>query len=514
MSARAADSAITRAAAGRTVTARTTNPPSTAGAIGAPGPGVTAGTAATAGTTSQTGTRSTHIADAAGPTGAAGAASACGTGRAMDSEEAGTTGTTGAGVAAAPAVTAGTADTAPAGSTGTARTAGTAMATDAPGPRRAEQPIIGAASTTVTAGATRGTASARPAAASAHATLAAVSPRTAGTTGTGAPTQQRPVGTTGAAGPTVTADGCESGPGTAGTAGTSGTAQEPAGAASTAASSGPPVSAGATDPADTTVAEQKSRAADSTMGAWAAGPTSATTAKQAGRPSSPAGLTERHARPTFAAITNQDAAGPTRLAWRTVSPITNQRPPKQHIGGRIDRTQNVLLQGLQRRHVRGLGGGIQAATRIQRTHELVVKQCRPRTQCLKLSTEIAENHCDRRRDLISGRDRNLCRRARRCGVSLTECCSEAGQLRGSCAQFVGRGRYKRRHPSLPFVGSARRPTATPGDRTLPAPARVVAGKSQLDQLVSPNELLGKQKVTDGGRHGRRSRVYRLSRARR
>ncbi|ORB69712.1 hypothetical protein BST45_08385 [Mycobacterium shinjukuense] len=55
------------------------------------------------------------------------------------------------------------------------------------------------------------------------------------------------------------------------------------------------------------------------------------------------------ARPTVAAVANQDPASPTGLPRprRAVGAVADQRAPKQHVGGRIDQAQDVLLQDLQ-----------------------------------------------------------------------------------------------------------------------------------------------------------------------
>src|SRR5258707_905963 len=78
------------------------------------------------------------------------------------------------------------------------------------------------------------------------------------------------------------------------------------------------------------------------------------------------------AAPAVAAIAPQDSARAAVLARprRPVGAISDQWAPQQQVGGRIDHSQDGLLEGLQRRGIRGLSGRIRAPRPAQGLHKL------------------------------------------------------------------------------------------------------------------------------------------------
>ena len=106
--------------------------------------------------------------------------------------------------------------------------------------------------------------------------------------------------------------------------------------------------------------------------------------------------------PAGSAVTEQPAAATTSPAICAGSAGTPRGPHcrSQRLGRRIERTQRILLDSLQRRSVRGLGGQIRPHPRIQRPHKLLMKRAGLQVNRVKLLTLPRKVRRHRRRYLI------------------------------------------------------------------------------------------------------------------
>ncbi len=238
---------------------------------------------------------------------------------------------------------------------------------------------------------------------------------TAGDTG-----RTRAAVTPGAAGAAEATEKATRTPGPAGTAicadrdGSATGAANPAIAEQPGPSTGPACLAGRADSTRAAAAEQEpTGAAPPTDRAGATGATDSAGTDQAGRPARATRLPGR-AGPAVAAVAEQNPAGPAggAAARCSTDPVPDQRALKQCLGGRVDCTQDVLSDRLQRRRVRRFCQGIRCVGRPQRSHQLVVEQRRLRAQRLILAAKPAEQLRDRERHFICGSCRDPSRHAR------------------------------------------------------------------------------------------------------
>jgi hypothetical protein len=183
-------------------------------------------------------------------------------------------------------------------------------------------------------------------------------------------------------------------------------AEQWGGAAGAAAAAGTPVGCG--DPAGSAVTagtdQQPAAAAGTAEPACPAMPAHSTVAYEAGGSAGTSGSSRIGARATVAAAAEQDPAGPARRTHTVdglpVGAVADQRAPHQQLGGCVDRTQHLLLQGLQRRGAGGLRSRVGSRARVEGLHELVVEQRRPGAECLVCLAVRAEQVRNGSRHLI------------------------------------------------------------------------------------------------------------------
>jgi hypothetical protein len=252
---------------------------------------------------------------------------------------------------------------------------------------------------------------------------------------------QQATGSTGATGPTESTAPASAAPHdyvclSASPTGTTSTEQAagPAGPPSAAGGEGGCV-ARAPVAADATVTEQQPAGPTRPAGtagladscARTTGPAGPTGAEQPGRPTVAAVLTIVPGS-TGAPAAEQQAPGPTVLprAGSRVGAVSDQRPPQQCLGRRIDRGEQILFQGLQRISVGGLGERIRPRAGGQGLHKPVVKGRSLRAERLKLLGVIGKKRRNRGRHLVFGRGKQRRGSRRRHRLSFADCGADAG----------------------------------------------------------------------------------------
>ena len=116
-------------------------------------------------------------------------------------------------------------------------------------------------------------------------------------------------------------------------------------------------------------------------------------------PRGPAGTTivPGRTRSAVAAIAHQNPAGLAGLAAsrRRAGAVTDERAPQYELGRRVEQTQRVLLEGLQRRRISRLRGGVRTPSPGQLLDELGMEPRRLRTERLVLLGVAGKQRRDR-----------------------------------------------------------------------------------------------------------------------
>ncbi len=194
--------------------------------------------------------------------------------------------------------------------------------------------------------------------------------------------------------------------------------------------------AGAAGPA---VAQQPAAHAAGSAGPASdtAGAADSTVTDQPGTAAGPSPLTHR-TRPARTAVAPQNPAGPTGLpgAGHCVNPVADQWTPQQEVRGRIDRTEDVFSEGLQRVDIGRLRGRICPAGGTQSLHKLLMKRRRLRAERLVFLGVAGKQRGNRRRYFVSSSSHQRAGR-RQCGqVRGPHRGGDTRHIYGCCRQHV------------------------------------------------------------------------------
>ncbi|CAM3343958.1 hypothetical protein MYIN104542_27295 [Mycobacterium intermedium] len=140
--------------------------------------------------------------------------------------------------------------------------------------------------------------------------------------------------------------------------------------------------------------------------------------KQSGRSAGPT-IDPGCAAAAIAAIAEQDATRPTGLsrAGCAIGTVTDKWPSENRICGRINQSQQLLLNRLQGRRVQRFGGCKGLGTPAQSLYELLVKQACLLADRLILPTVGGKQFRECQGHLIVSRSRHLRRRSGRSRIS-------------------------------------------------------------------------------------------------
>ncbi len=142
----------------------------------------------------------------------------------------------------------------------------------------------------------------------------------------------------------------------------------------------------------------------------------------------------------------QAAVLAVRVLRGPVGAVADQRAAEQCLGGRVDRVEHHLLDGV------ALGGRIQVAAGGQGLHELVVKDRRLGAERLIGLGVLAKQRRDGQRHLVGAGRGNLDRRGRGRRGRGADRRPDAGQIGRRRCQHLGVRDHKR-HGCSPFNGS-------------------------------------------------------------